>query len=227
MLLVRHGESRWNLDNKFTGWVDVPLSEQGIKEALATAKKLAGLELDVAFTSRLERAQETLLLILADQKYTGVFSHEGEPEASRYEFEAASREIPIHADIALNERHYGTLQGKNKIDAAREYGEEQVLAWRRSFKARPPEGESLADVYERTIPYFETRILPEVHLNKNVIVAAHGNSLRALIKYIEGIFDHDIANLELKMAEPIIYKFENGELTRETGAYSFDRPILW
>jgi 2,3-bisphosphoglycerate-dependent phosphoglycerate mutase len=227
LLLVRHGESRWNLDNKFTGWVDVPLSETGVREALLTAKRLEKLKLDMAFTSDLERAQETLLLILADQKYTGIFTHKDEHNELKYSFEATGKEIPIHASWKLNERHYGALQGKNKAETAKIYGAEKVLEWRRSFKATPPEGESLEDVYKRAVPYFKKEIMDEVAAGKNVIVVAHGNTLRAIVKYIDEISDEQIAKLELKMAEPLIYKFEGGKLEKAFVGYTFDRPILW
>jgi len=227
LILVRHGESRWNLENKFTGWVDVPLSEAGVQEVLLTARNLTDLQIDVGFTSCLERAQETLLLILANQKYTGFFSHENEPESAKYEFTPTNREILIHTNVALNERHYGELQGRNKAEAAKQFGLDQVLAWRRGFNATPPGGENLESVYERVVPYFKNRVIPELKLNKNVLLTAHGNSLRAIIKYLENISDDEIVHLELGMAKPIIYKFLNDKLINQTGEHSFDRPVHW
>jgi len=226
LLLVRHGESRWNLDNKFTGWVDVPLSETGVRESLLTAKKLEGLKLDVAFTSNLERARETLLLILADQKCTGIFTHKDEHNELKYSFEATGKEIPIYGSWKLNERHYGSLQGKNKAETAKIFGEEKVLSWRRSFTDTPPEGESLMDVYKRAVPYFKKEIMAEVKTGKNVIVVAHGNSLRAIVKYLDKVSDEQIAKLELKMAEPLIYTFENGQLKKMATEHDFNHPTL-
>ncbi len=229
LILVRHGESRWNLSNKFTGWVDVPLSERGIGEALAAAKELAGFKLDEAYTSELTRAQETLLLILARQNRTGIFMHEDEPESAwmKYSEKIDRTEIPIRADHALNERYYGRLQGMNKDRARERFGEARVLAWRRGFADRPPGGESLRDVCGRVVPYFRRRIMAGIRAGKNVIVAAHGNSLRAAIKYIEGISDENIARLELHPAEPVVYGYRNGRLARRFVVPTYDRPILW
>ncbi len=229
LILVRHGESRWNLSNKFTGWVDVPLSERGIGEAQAAAREMAGLRLDGAFTSELTRAQETLLLILARQNRTGIFLHENERGNAwmRYSDETDATEIPIHAALALNERYYGRLQGMNKNLARKQFGEERVFAWRRSFANRPPGGESLRDVYGRVVPYFRRRILASVRGGKNVIVSAHGNSLRAAIKYIENISDENISRLELHPARPVIYGYARGKLVKKFAAYTYNRPIMW
>lgn len=229
LILVRHGESRWNLSNKFCGWVDVPLSENGIKEALSTAKELEGLTLDVAFTSKLERAQETLLIILAKQKYTGIFQHDSGRMAkwSRYGNKCRAREIPVYSSEALNERYYGKLQGMDKDAARKKYGKEQVFVWRRSYDTAPPGGESLKDVYKRAVPYFQKKIFPELKKGKDVIVSAHGNSLRALIKYLDDIPDDKIPLLELSFGRPIIYRFAKGKLIKEKHKLEFTRPIHW
>jgi 2,3-bisphosphoglycerate-dependent phosphoglycerate mutase len=216
LILVRHGQSRWNLENRFTGWVDVPLSEKGIKEAMDCAVELENVKIDVAFTSKLIRAQETLLLILAKQNKTGIFLHESDKRDkwSQHPSRFEENEIPIFSSDALNERFYGNLQGQNKQDARDKFGEEQVFRWRRSYDVRPPGGESLKDTYERTIPYFKEVIVPQLENGKNVIVAAHGNSLRSVIKYIENISDEDIPKLELATGKPLFYSFENGELKK-------------
>ncbi|MDP7457341.1 MAG: 2,3-bisphosphoglycerate-dependent phosphoglycerate mutase [Candidatus Woesearchaeota archaeon] len=228
LVLVRHGESRWNLANKFTGWVDVPLSEKGIKEALQSAKKLKNLNFDVAFTSKLTRAHETLLLILAKQTRTGIFLHESKKRSSwaNHPKQFEKNEIPIFSDDALNERFYGALQGKNKEKTRKQFGEKKVHSWRRSWDIRPPKGEALKDTYNRTMPYFKKKILPQVKKGKNVIVSAHGNSLRAIIKHLDNISNDDIPHLELPTGEPQIYKYSKGKLTKQK-AHSFTRKVKW
>ncbi len=160
LVLVRHGQSLWNLENRFTGWVDVPLTEQGEKEAHRAGQLLKGSKFDIAFTSDLQRAQKTLAIVLQEIGQTG---------------------LPILKDEALNERHYGALQGLNKVETAKKYGDEQVKIWRRSYDVPPPKddkgfSESLKDTAARTLPYFDDKIVPYLKEGKNVIVAAHGNS---------------------------------------------------
>jgi len=229
LILVRHGESRWNLANKFTGWVDVPLSKKGIKEAMKTAKNLGGLDIDVAFTSRLERAQQTLLLILSEQDRTGIFLHSGK-QRNKWGFHPhrfESDEIPIYSDQAINERYYGGLQGMNKDAARKKWGKKQVFIWRRSWDKNPPgNGESLKDVYQRTVPYFKKEIIPHLKEGKNVIVSAHGNSLRSIIKYVDNLTDSEIPHLELTTGKPYVYKYSKGKLFR-AHKHSFRRPIEW
>lgn len=225
LILVRHGESRWNLANKFTGWIDVPLSPNGVKEALSCAKKLEGLTLDVAFTSNLTRAQETLLLILAKQKYTGIFLHKNKRYNLAKNFE--KHEIPIHSSEALNERYYGKLQGMNKNTARRKWGKPKVFKWRRSYDTRPPGGECLKDVYKRVIPYFKKNIFPQLKKNNDVIISAHGNSLRALMKHLDKISDDKIPFLEIPFGKPIVYKYTRGKLIKEKHKHTFKRPLHW
>lgn len=230
LILVRHGESRWNLANKFTGWVDVPLSEVGIHEALITAEKLDDLQIDVAFTSKLVRAQETLLLILAHQQKTGVFLHTSRKRRtwSKHEGgEFGEDDIPIYSSDKLNERYYGALQGMNKDQAREQFGKEQVFVWRRSFDVRPPKGESLKDVCKRVVPYFQKEIMPHIKAGKNVMISAHGNSLRALIKHLDDISDEDIPHLELELGKPIIYLTTATDITLVNHEHGFDRPIHW
>lgn len=188
LVLIRHGESQWNLENRFTGWVDVPLSPKGIEEAKAAGKKLAEFKFDRAFSSVLARANETLRLVLEAIGQTA---------------------IPIEKDKALNERMYGELQGLNKAETAKKFGDEQVKIWRRSYDVRPPGGESLKDTAERVLPYYDSRIKPFVLKGETILIAAHGNSLRALAKHIEGISDDDIMALEIPTGQPLVYKLDD------------------
>lgn len=187
LVLVRHGQSEWNLKNLFTGWRDVGLTEQGVAEARGAGAKLKamGYEFDVAFTSALKRARETLELMLEELGQT---------------------DLPIIADQALNERDYGDLTGLNKDDARRRWGEEQVHIWRRSYDIAPPGGESLKDTAARVLPYFKREILPRVLKGERVLVSAHGNSLRALIMQLEGLSGEEIVKRELATGVPIVYR---------------------
>jgi len=187
LVLVRHGQSEWNLKNLFTGWKDPDLTELGVKEAIAAGRKLKdqGLTFDVAFTSALSRAQRTLNLALTEMGQTG---------------------IPITKNIALNERDYGDLSGLNKDDARAKWGEEQVLIWRRSYDVPPPGGESLKDTLARTLPYYVQEILPGVLRGQRTLVAAHGNSLRALIMVLEKLTPAQILERELGTGAPVVYR---------------------
>ncbi|HAU29431.1 MAG TPA: 2,3-diphosphoglycerate-dependent phosphoglycerate mutase [Rhodospirillaceae bacterium] len=194
LVLVRHGESEWNRKNLFTGWMDVDLSEKGVEEAHAAGRKLkaAGHVFDMAFDSILKRSQHTLSIILEELGQEG---------------------IPVVRDVALNERHYGALQGLNKAETAEKYGEAQVHLWRRSFDVPPPKdkngmGESLKDTCARVMPFVKTRIWPELRAGKRVIIAAHGNSLRALVKELDGISDDKIAGLEIPTGQPLVYELD-------------------
>jgi len=184
LVLVRHGQSQWNLENRFTGWVDVPLSPQGEEEAARAGGMLATYHFDLAFTSALQRAQNTLRIMLR------VMGNE---------------ELPIIANEALNERMYGMLQGLNKAETAQRYGDEQVLIWRRSYDVAPPDGESLKDTAARVIPYVNQEIFPLLRAGKNVLVAAHGNSLRALVMQLEGMSPAEILQFEIPTAVPRVY----------------------
>ncbi|WP_181700390.1 2,3-bisphosphoglycerate-dependent phosphoglycerate mutase [Chthonobacter albigriseus] len=194
LVLVRHGQSDWNLKNLFTGWKDPDLTPQGIEEAKAAGRKLRDLKLgfDVAYTSVLTRAQHTLRLILE---------------------EIGQTDLPTVRDQALNERDYGELTGLNKDDARARWGEEQVHVWRRSFDVPPPGGESLKNTAERVLPYFDREILPRVMAGERVLVAAHGNSLRALIMQLEGLTGEEIVARELDTGVPIVYRLnEDGSI---------------
>ena len=187
LVLVRHGQSEWNLKNLFTGWRDVDITEKGVEEAKLAGRKLKaqGLSFDLAYTSALKRAQRTLDLILAEMGQVG---------------------LPIHRDQALNERDYGDLVGMNKDDARAKWGEEQVLKWRRSYDIQPPGGESLKDTVARALPYYVQEILPAVLRGQRTIVAAHGNSLRALVMVLERLSPEGILKRELATGVPIVYR---------------------
>ena len=217
LVLVRHGQSLWNLMNRFTGWVDVPLSDKGIKEALSSGKKLEKIDFDVAFTSTLSRAQETLLLILSKQKRVGRFIHgKGKlSDWSHFSKKKGEKQIPIHYNSALNERYYGAIQGMDKDVARKKYGKDKVHLWRRSFEVSPPKGESLKDTMKRAVPYFNNEIMPELKKGRNVIVSAHGNSLRGIVKHIDGISDFDIPHLEIPTGKPRIYRYTKKGLSLE------------
>ncbi|MCG2883112.1 MAG: 2,3-bisphosphoglycerate-dependent phosphoglycerate mutase [Candidatus Nanopusillus sp.] len=188
LCLIRHGESLWNKENRFTGWVDVPLTDKGREQAKRAGEILKSLNIkfDIAYTSLLSRAIETLEIIIKTLGYN----------------------IPVIKDISLNERHYGDLQGLNKDKVAEIYGKEQVRLWRRSLRVRPPNGESLEDTQKRTIPFFERAIKGDLELNKNVLVVAHGNSLRSIVSYIENLNEEQILNLEIEPAVPILYDYD-------------------
>ena len=195
LILIRHGQSVWNASNRFTGWTDVGLSEQGVEEAEDAGRQLSEIRIDVVHTSDLVRAQRTAEIIMRHNE--------------------ASEDVPTNYDWRLNERHYGALQGLNKAETAEQHGAEQVHIWRRSFDVAPPEGESLEMTAERTIPYFTEEIVPDLVSGKNVLVSAHGNSLRSIVMHIDGISPEDIVSLEIPTGEPIHYSYEEGVISRD------------
>lgn len=215
LILTRHGQSLWNAENKFTGWVDVPLSEMGRAEATIASCKLRDYRVRVCFTSMLFRAIETAIIILTevddicdgripiikhdeDEDWHGWDKYNGDPE----------QELPVYTTAALDERYYGELQGLNKTETAVKFGKEQVHLWRRSYDVAPPGGESLADTVKRTVPFFRDRILKHLMVGDNVLIAAHGNSLRSIMKYLENLSEEEIVNVELGTAIPIIYDID-------------------
>jgi 2,3-bisphosphoglycerate-dependent phosphoglycerate mutase len=203
LILIRHGESQWNLENRFTGWVDIPLSPKGELEAKAAGEKLKSYKFDKGYTSVLKRAMTTLDIILG---ITG------------------QKNLPIERDKALNERHYGALQGLNKADIGKQYGEEQLKIWRRSYDVPPPKdvtdmnpdgiSESLKDTAARTLPYFESKIIPDVLSGKNIIVAAHGNSLRSIVMRLDSLTKEQVLELNIPTGVPLLYVYDNaGKIT--------------
>ena len=214
LVIVRHGESIWNLKNKFTGWTNVGLSDNGIKEAINAGKtlKMLGYTFDVAYTSVLKRAKDTLNLILKE----------------------LDLDIPVIENYKLNERHYGALQGLNKDETRQKYGEEQVRLWRRSAEVRPPAltkddprypgndpnykdipeselplTENLVDTIKRVVSYYESTIIPDLILGKKIIIVAHGNSLRGLVKYLDNLSDEEVMNLEIPTGVPLVYELDD------------------
>lgn len=188
LTLIRHGQSTYNLANLFTGNVDAPLTSLGEAEALAAGKKIKDFIYNVAYTSMLIRAQETLRIILEEIQQTT---------------------IPVIKNAALNERMYGNLQGLNKAETARKYGDAQVEIWRRSFDVRPPGGESLEDTFNRTVPYYKLEIEPKLKSGENILIVAHGNSLRALMMYLENISKEAIVKVNIPTGLPRFYNFDN------------------
>ena len=188
LTLVRHGQSIYNLENRFTGSLDVELTAVGKEEALRAGQKLKGYRYDAAYTSMLKRAQESLNIILKEIDQT---------------------KIPVTKNSALDERMYGSLQGLNKVDTVKEYGAAQVELWRRSYAVRPPDGESLEDTYKRTVPYYKSEIEPKLKAKENILIVAHGNSLRALMMYLESIDPQAITQVDLPTGIPRHYIFDD------------------
>lgn len=186
LVLIRHGQSIWNQENRFTGWVDVPLSAQGVQEAKAAARQLKDNTFDVAYTSALRRAQDTLTIIL----------------------DTLGWDIPVIRDQALNERFYGDLQGLNKDECRAQYGPEQVKIWRRSYETPPPNGEALKDTAARTLPFFERCIMGDIRQGKSVLVAAHGNSNRSIVMKLDKLTGDEVVALELATGVPIVYDID-------------------
>ncbi len=212
LVLVRHGQSQWNLEDRFTGWVDVPLSKKGIKEAISAGKKLKDFEFDVMYVSHMLRAIQTLhyIIIESSSKKTPIIKHE-DKRVSKWEqnyLSDSNKEIPVYQSVELAERYYGDLQGLNKQKTREKFGADKVKLWRRSFDINPPNGESLKDTSERTIPYFKKHILKNLKEGKNILVSAHGNSLRSIIMFVENISKKEIPNVEIPTGIPIVYTFD-------------------
>ena len=220
LVLLRHGESVWNKKNVFTGWVDVPLSPNGIHEAIEAGKQLSDIEFDMVFTSVQVRAIETAMIALAQNASdnTPVVIHdEGKMKDWTVIYSDHMREnvIPVYRNWHLNERYYGELQGLNKAETAKVYGKEQVHQWRRSYDVPPPNGECLKDTAARTIPFFKDNILNELDAGKNILVSAHGNSLRSIVMHIDSLNEEEVLKLEIPTGKPIIYDHVDGKLLRE------------
>lgn len=187
LIIFRHGQSVWNLENRFTGWKDIGLTEKGIEEAKEAGEKLKKFKLHKGYASDLKRTQESLLVALQV---------------------SGQANIPVIFNQALNERNYGDLQGLNKDETIKKFGEEQVKKWRRGYDIAPPNGESLKDTVSRVIPYFKSVIIPDLKENKNVVISTHGNTMRALIMYLEDISSEEIVKLEFKTGEMRLYEFD-------------------
>ena len=194
LILISHGQSVWNASNRFTGWTDVDLSDKGVIEAEEAGRQLSDIRIDVVHTSDLIRAQRTAKIVIQQNESSG-------------------EDVPTKYDWRLNARHYGALQGLNKAETAEKHWAEQVHIWRRSFDVPPPQAESLEMTSERTIPYFTEEILPDLESGKNVLVSAHGNSLRSIVMHIERISPDDIVSLEIPTGAPLLYRHDkNGTI---------------
>jgi 2,3-bisphosphoglycerate-dependent phosphoglycerate mutase len=220
LIMMRHGESTWNQLNLFTGWVDVPLSEKGIEEAIQAGKLIKDIPIDIIVTSTLVRAQMTVFLAMT-QHTSGkvpVMLHTGEGKLDEwgriYGEKAKQQCIPVICSWQLNERMYGELQGLNKAEMAEKFGAEQVKLWRRSYDIAPPNGESLAMTAARSIPYFREKVVPYLKQGLNVFISAHGNSLRSIIMDLDGLSKEQVISLELGTGVPIIYDYHNGTFSQ-------------
>lgn len=221
LILLRHGQSKWNELNLFTGWVDVPLSELGIEEALNAGRQIRDIPIDQIFMSSLIRSQMTAMLAMSvhSSGKVPVVLHDGQGKleewAQIHSDTAAKQTIPAIAAWQLNERMYGDLQGLNKAETAEKFGAEQVHIWRRSYDVPPPHGESLEMTAARSIPYFQQHILPELKNGRNVFVSAHGNSLRSIIMFLDGLSKEEVLKLELPTGVPVLYECHNGAIIKQ------------
>lgn len=207
LILLRHGQSAWNKKNIFTGWIDIPLSVEGIAESIAAGQKIAAHTIDVIYTSCLIRAQMTACLAMAQTNQTPCVEHAKEEISYRMGAKEHSL-VPIYYVKELNERMYGELQGKNKEEMRKEFGAEQVQKWRRSFDLAPPEGESLSMTAKRTIPFFHKEIVPRLKRGETVLICAHGNSLRSIVMDIERLSKESVIDLEIPTGEVRVYDYE-------------------
>lgn len=239
LILIRHGESLWNEKNLFTGCVDVPLTKKGVEEAIEAGKRISSIPVDVIFTSALIRAQMTAMLAMSQhrRRKVPIIIHNENEQAKKwsqiYSEETKKQCIPVIAAWQLNERMYGELQGLNKQETAERYGKEQVHEWRRSYDTPPPNGESLEMCAERAVAYFRDIIEPELVSGKNVMVAAHGNSLRSIIMYLDKLTSQEVISLELSTGVPMLYIFKEGNFIRrgspigpsEAGVYAYTKRL--
>jgi 2,3-bisphosphoglycerate-dependent phosphoglycerate mutase len=216
LILLRHGQSAWNAKNLFTGWVDIPLTEEGMQEARRAGEKICQTPIDAVYTSTLVRAHMTLSIALLHHSSgkVPVFLHGERPEFQIHNPASQQETLPVTMASELNERMYGELQGFNKKETAAKYGEPQVHLWRRSFDVAPPGGESLAMTAQRTIPYFQKEIATQVAQGKNVLIVAHGNSLRSIVMHLESLSEEQVLRLELATGEPLFYRWEAGQWRR-------------
>lgn len=222
--MMRHGQSKWNELNLFTGWVDIPLSDLGIQEAIEGGRKIKDIPIDIIFTSSLIRAIMTAMIVMNHHSSgkVPVIMHKGEGKmdewAKVYNKKAEDSCVPVTCAWELNERMYGELQGLDKAETAEKFGADQVKIWRRSFDVPPPHGESLKMTAERSIPYFKDMILPQLKNGKNVFISAHGNSLRSIVMYLDNLSKEEVLNLELPTGLPLVYDFSNGKIKKESVA---------
>ena len=221
LILMRHGKSLWNAKNIFTGWVDVPLSEKGVNEAIEGGKKIKDVPIDVIYVSSLIRSQMTAFLAMLHH-FSGkvpVMQHDNRSNLCKWakinDVKTLQNTITVYSAWELNERMYGDLQGLNKDETREKYGKEQVHIWRRSFDVAPPDGESLEMNAKRTIPYFKKEIMFHLENGKNVFISAHGNSLRSIVMYLDKLSPDEVVKLEIPTGAPIIYKYEDEKWNKE------------
>ncbi|RZR89382.1 hypothetical protein BHM03_00017085 [Ensete ventricosum] len=240
LILIRHGESLWNEKNLFTGCVDVPLTEKGVEEAIEAGKRISNIPIDMIFTSSLIRAQMTAMLAMSQhrRKKVPIIIHNESRQAQKwsqiYSEETNKQSIPVITAWQLNERMYGELQGLNKQETADRFGKDKVHEWRRSYDVPPPNGESLEMCAERAVAYFREQIVPQLLTGKNVMIAAHGNSLRSIIMYLDKLTSQEVINLELSTGIPMLYIFKDGKFIRrgspigpsEAGVYAYTRVCI-
>lgn len=211
LVLLRHGESVWNKKNLFTGWVDIPLSEKGIQEAFVAGDRIAHIPFQVIYVSTLIRAQLTAMLAMSRSQggLVPCLIHNQDPKflemAKVHDPKSEATLLPVYAHSELNERMYGELQGRNKADTLSKYGETQFTLWRRSYRGQPPKGESLEMTAQRTLPFFKKKILPHLERGEHVLISAHGNSLRAIVMFLEQLSEEEVVKLELPTGEPRCY----------------------
>ncbi|XP_065882215.1 2,3-bisphosphoglycerate-dependent phosphoglycerate mutase 1-like [Euphorbia lathyris] len=239
LILVRHGESLWNEKNLFTGCVDVPLTKKGVEEAIEAGKRISNIPVDMIYTSSLIRAQMTAMLAMTQhrRKKVPIVLHSENEQATKwsqiYSEETQKQSIPVVTAWQLNERMYGELQGLNKQETADRFGKEKVHEWRRSYDIPPPNGESLEMCAERAVAYFKDQIEPQLLSGKNVMIAAHGNSLRSIIMYLDKLTSQEVISLELSTGIPMLYIFKEGKFLRrgspigpsEAGVYAYTRRL--
>ncbi|KAL0699846.1 hypothetical protein Bca4012_055968 [Brassica carinata] len=239
LILIRHGESLWNAKNLFTGCVDVPLTEKGVEEAIEAGKRISNIPIDIIFTSSLIRAQMTAMLAMIQhrRKKVPIILHNESDQAKSwsqvFSEETKDQSVPVIPAWQLNERMYGELQGLNKQETAERYGKQQVHEWRRSYDIPPPKGESLEMCAERAVAYFEDNIEPKLAAGKNVMIAAHGNSLRSIIMYLDKLTCKEVISLELSTGIPLLYIFKDGKFMKrgspvgptEAGVYAYTKRL--
>lgn len=239
LILIRHGESLWNEKNLFTGCVDVPLTKKGVEEAIEAGKRISNIPVDIIYTSALIRAQMTAMLAMTQhrRKKVPIIMHNESEQAKLwsqiYSEETIKQSIPVITAWQLNERMYGELQGLNKQETANRYGKEKVHEWRRSYDIPPPNGESLEMCAKRAVAYFREQIEPQLQSGKNIMIAAHGNSLRSIIMYLDKLTSQEVISLELSTGIPLLYIFKEGKFIRrgspvgptEAGVYAYTRSL--
>ncbi|XP_040369841.1 2,3-bisphosphoglycerate-dependent phosphoglycerate mutase 1 isoform X1 [Rosa chinensis] len=240
LILIRHGESMWNEKNLFTGCVDVPLTKRGVDEAIEAGKRISNIPVDMIYTSSLIRAQMTAMLTMTQHhcKKVPIIMHNENRQAKSwsqiYSEDTEKQSIPVITAWQLNERMYGELQGLNKLETAERYGKEQVHEWRRSYNSPPPNGESLEMCSHRAVAYFKDHIQPQLQSGRHVMVAAHGNSLRSIIMYLENLTSLEVVNLELPTGLPLLYIYKEGKFMRrgspvgptEAGVYAYTEQLI-